>query len=87
MLRKLLGRLGPLTRSLGERRAFVLGLDQDGKVVANLQYGGADAYAPMEREEAVKHEPTVVLLGPGNVLKSVTMGVKGGPFDAQLKQA
>ena len=44
-------------------------------------------YAPMERDEAQNHQPTVVLLGPGNTLKSVTKGVKGGPFDAQLKQA
>ena len=44
-------------------------------------------YAPMEREEAVNHQPTVVLLGPGNELKSVTRGVKGGPFAGQLKEA
>ena len=44
-------------------------------------------YAPMERAEAQGHQPTVVLLGPGNTLKSVTRGVKGGPFDDQLRQA
>ena len=44
-------------------------------------------YAPMEREEARAHQPTVVLLGPGNTLKSVTQGVKGGPFAAQLQEA
>jgi hypothetical protein len=30
-----------------KRHAFVLGLDTDGKVVANLQYAGSDAYAPI----------------------------------------
>ena len=29
--------------------SFVLGIDLDGKVVANLQYEGSDAYAPITR--------------------------------------
>jgi hypothetical protein len=30
-----------------KRHAFVLGLDTDGKVVANLQYAAEDAFAPI----------------------------------------
>jgi strictosidine synthase len=30
-----------------EKRALVLGLDAQGRVVHNLQYAGADAYAPV----------------------------------------
>ena len=43
-LRKVIARLPgfPL-----KKHSFVLGIDLDGKVVANLQYAGADAYAPI----------------------------------------
>ena len=47
LLRKVLARLGPLSEAFAARKAFVLGLDLDGHVVANLQYAGPDAYAPI----------------------------------------
>ena len=37
-------------------------------------------YAPMEIDEAKKHEPTVVLVGPKNKVKSVHTGILGGLF-------
>lgn len=45
--RAVLGRLPTFLLPKGKRRAFVLGLDFNGKVIANLQYAGADAYAPI----------------------------------------
>ncbi|HVT35233.1 MAG TPA: SMP-30/gluconolactonase/LRE family protein [Nevskiaceae bacterium] len=45
--RRLLSRLPSALRPQPQRRAFVLGLDLNGKVIANLQYAGADAYAPV----------------------------------------
>ena len=37
-------------------------------------------YAPMELAEAKKYQPTVVLVGPKNKVKSVHTGILGGPF-------
>ena len=40
-------------------------------------------YAPMEVAEAKKHEPTVVLVGPKNKIKSVHQGILGGLFTTE----
>jgi sugar lactone lactonase YvrE len=46
-LRKVVARLPAALQPKPRMHAFVLGLDHDGKVVANLQYAGPDAYAPI----------------------------------------
>lgn len=46
-LRKVLNKLPAFMKPGLKKHAFVLGLDTDGKVVANLQYEGSDAYAPI----------------------------------------
>lgn len=46
-LRKVLARVPPWLQPRPKKHAFVLGLDPDGEVVANLQYAGGDAYAPI----------------------------------------
>ena len=45
--RQLIARIPGWLQPSPERRAFVLGLDLQGKVIANLQYAGSDAYAPI----------------------------------------
>lgn len=46
-LRKLVSRLPAFLQPNPKMHAFALGLDLDGKVVNNLQYQGADVYAPI----------------------------------------
>lgn len=46
-LRNLVARLPAFLQPRPKRHSFVLGLDLDGNVVANLQYEGSDAYAPI----------------------------------------
>jgi sugar lactone lactonase YvrE len=46
-LRTVIAKLPSLLQPRPKKHAFVLGLDLDGKVVANLQYAGTDAYAPI----------------------------------------
>jgi sugar lactone lactonase YvrE len=46
-LRTVISKLPAFLQPRPKRHAFVLGLDADGKVVANLQYAGDDAYAPI----------------------------------------
>jgi sugar lactone lactonase YvrE len=50
-LRKILIRLPESTRPKPAMKAFVLGLDLDGRVVENLQYEGPGAYAPITSVE------------------------------------
>lgn len=51
LLRRMLAKLpAPMQELLSHQRApqaFVLGYDLDGRLIANLQYQGADAYAPI----------------------------------------
>jgi len=47
LLRKVLARLPSFLQPAPKKHAFVLGIGLDGKVVANLQYAGRDAYAPI----------------------------------------
>lgn len=54
-LRRLIARLPGFLRPAPARRSFVLGFDLDGKLVANLQYAGRDAYAPITSVE--EHGP------------------------------
>jgi sugar lactone lactonase YvrE len=46
-LRTVLAKLPGFLQPRPKKHAFVLGLDASGKVVANLQYAGPDAYAPI----------------------------------------
>lgn len=46
-LRTVISKLPAFLQPRPKQHAFVLGLDHDGKVVANLQYAGDDAYAPI----------------------------------------
>ena len=46
-LRTVISKLPAFLQPRPRRHAFVLGLDLSGKVVANLQYAGDDAYAPI----------------------------------------
>lgn len=46
-LRTVLVKLPAFLQPRPKQHAFALGLDLDGKVVANLQYAGEDAYAPI----------------------------------------
>lgn len=46
-VRKVVARLPAFLQPKAAQHAFVLGLDLEGKVVANLQYAGDDAYAPI----------------------------------------
>lgn len=46
-LRTVVAKLPAFLQPKARRHAFVLGLDHNGKVVANLQYAGDDAYAPI----------------------------------------
>jgi sugar lactone lactonase YvrE len=46
-LRTVISKLPAFLQPKAKRHAYVLGLDQEGKVVANLQYAGDDAYAPI----------------------------------------
>lgn len=46
-LRKVIARLPAFLQPAPEKHGMVLGLDLDGKVIANLQYKGSDAYAPI----------------------------------------
>jgi len=46
-LRTVMAKLPAFLQPRPKRHAFVLGLDLEGKVVANLQYAGEDAYAPI----------------------------------------
>ncbi len=46
-LRTVIARLPKFLQPRPRRHSFALGLDLEGKVVANLQYAGADAYAPI----------------------------------------
>ncbi len=46
-LRTVMSKLPAFLQPKPKKHAFVLGLDTDGKVVANLQYAGDDAYAPI----------------------------------------
>lgn len=50
-VKKLLSRLPAKLLAPPPRKAWVLGLDLDGKVIANLQYEGKDAYAPITSVE------------------------------------
>jgi sugar lactone lactonase YvrE len=50
-IRKIVYRIPDFLRPKPALRAWVLGLDLDGKVVANLQYAGSDAYAPITSVE------------------------------------
>jgi len=50
-VRKMVARLPHWMLTQQEHRSFVVGLDLEGKVVANLQYGGRDAYAPITSVE------------------------------------
>jgi sugar lactone lactonase YvrE len=50
-LRKIVYRLPSFLQPGPKMHAFVLGLDLDGHVVANLQYEGRDAYAPITSVE------------------------------------
>lgn len=51
LIARLPGRVQALLQSHVKNRSFVLGLDLDGKIVANLQYAGDDAYAPITSVE------------------------------------
>jgi sugar lactone lactonase YvrE len=46
-LREVVSKLPALFQPRPKKHAFVLGIDVDGKVIANLQYAGDDAYAPI----------------------------------------
>jgi sugar lactone lactonase YvrE len=46
-LRTVVAKMPSFLQPRPKRHAFVLGLDTAGKVVANLQYAGSDAYAPI----------------------------------------
>ncbi|MGH8432780.1 MAG: strictosidine synthase family protein, partial [Solimonas sp.] len=46
-LRTVIAKLPAFLQPRPKKHAFVLGLDLEGKVVANLQYAGDDAYAPI----------------------------------------
>ena len=46
-LRKVISRLPPFLQPRPKMHSFVLGIDLEGKVVANLHYAGDDAYAPI----------------------------------------
>lgn len=46
-LRTVISKLPAFLQPRPKKHAFALGLDLDGKVVANLQYAGDDAYAPI----------------------------------------
>jgi hypothetical protein len=46
-LRTVIAKLPAFLQPGPKRHAFALGLDTDGKVVANLQYAGSDAYGPI----------------------------------------
>jgi sugar lactone lactonase YvrE len=46
-LRTVVAKLPAFLQPRPKKHSFVLGLDLDGKVVANLQYAGSDAYAPI----------------------------------------
>lgn len=46
-LRNVIARVPGFLQPHPKKHSFVLGLDLDGKVVANLQYAGDDAYAPI----------------------------------------
>jgi sugar lactone lactonase YvrE len=46
-LRTVIAKLPAFLQPKARKHSFVLGLDTDGKVVANLQYAGDDAYAPI----------------------------------------
>lgn len=50
-LRAVMARLPAALRPKPEKQAHVVGLDLEGKVVASLQYAGADAYAPITSVE------------------------------------
>lgn len=52
-LRKVVFRLPDVFQPKPARHAFALAFDLDGKVVANLQYAAADAYAPITSVEEV----------------------------------
>lgn len=61
LLRQVLARL-PQFVFPAKRHAFVLGLGLDGKVVANLQYAGSDAYAPISSVR--EHGPWLLFGSP-----------------------
>ena len=46
-LRTVIAKLPSFLQPRPKKHAFVLGIDTDGKVVANLQYAGDDAYTPI----------------------------------------
>jgi hypothetical protein len=46
-MRKLVSRLPAVLQPQPKRHGIALGLDLDGKVVANLQYAASDAYSPI----------------------------------------
>jgi len=46
-LRKVISRLPSFLQPRPKKHSFVLGIGLDGKVLANLQYAGSDAYAPI----------------------------------------
>jgi len=46
-MRKVVARLPSFLQPAPKKHSFVLGLDTEGKVIANLQYAGGDAYAPI----------------------------------------
>ena len=50
-MRRLVARLPHWLQPGPKKHSFVLGLDLDGKVVANLQYKGDDAYSPITSVE------------------------------------
>lgn len=50
-LRRIVFRLPEFLRPQPERRAFVLAFDGDGRLLANAQYRGPDAYAPITSVE------------------------------------
>lgn len=55
MMARLPGRLQGKIQNTPPKRGFVLGFDLDGKLIANLQYGAADAFAPIMSVE--EHGP------------------------------
>lgn len=50
-LKKIVARLPSALNNPTARKAWVLGLDLDGKVIASLEYDGSDAYAPITSVE------------------------------------
>ena len=54
MVRKLISRLPAVLRPGPERHAYVLAVDEDGRLVESLQYRAPDSYSPVS--SVVEHE-------------------------------